>query len=102
VLRTPALAELVDRIMIWTDRMMGDDDMLRRSIRKFVTPQWHACGTARMGHADDTEAVVDQRLRVHGMDGLRVVDASVMPSIPSAPMNLTCIMLGERAATWMS
>ena len=50
----------------------------------------------------DSGAVVDQRLRVHGVGGLHVVDASVMPAIPSAPPNLTCLALAERAAAWMA
>lgn len=45
--------------------------------------------------------MVDPELRVHGLDGLRVVDASVMPNIVRANTNLTCIMIGERAAEWM-
>jgi choline dehydrogenase len=46
-------------------------------------------------------AVVDERCRVHGIDNLRVVDASVMPNLPRANTNLTCIMIGERVADWM-
>jgi choline dehydrogenase len=46
-------------------------------------------------------AVVDQQSRVRGVDGLRVVDASIMPGIPRANTNLTCIMIGERVADWM-
>jgi hypothetical protein len=49
-----------------------------------------------MGPKSDPEAVVDQSFRVHGVEGLRVVDASVMPNIVRANTNLTCIMLGER------
>jgi choline dehydrogenase len=51
-----------------------------------------------MGPADDPQAVVDQYGRVHGVAGLRVVDASIMPTIPRANTNLTCIMIGERIA----
>jgi choline dehydrogenase len=54
-----------------------------------------------MGPDSDKEAVVDQYCRVRGVDGLRVVDASVMPNIVRANTNLTCIMIGERAAEWM-
>jgi len=55
-----------------------------------------------MGPDSDKEAVVDQYCRVRGLDGLRVVDASVMPNIVRANTNLTCIMIDERAAEWMS
>jgi choline dehydrogenase len=54
-----------------------------------------------MGPSSDPEAVVDERCRVHGLGGLRVVDASIMPTIVRANTNLTCIMIGERVADWM-
>jgi choline dehydrogenase-like flavoprotein len=101
VVRSTPFAELVDRVVIWTDRMVSDDTMLGKSIERFVAPQWHPVGTARMGPATDNLAVVDQHCRVHGVDGLWVADASVMPTIPRAPTNLSCIMLGERAAEWV-
>ena len=56
---------------------------------------------AKMGPDSDKEAVVDQYCRVRGVEGLRVVDASVMPNIVRANTNLTCIMIGERVADWM-
>lgn len=101
LLRSSPFAELVERVLVWTDRLVDDDRMLRRAIPKFVSPMWHPAGTARMGPATDDMAVVDQHCRVHLMRALRVVDASVMPSIPSAPTNLSCIMLAERVAEWM-
>jgi choline dehydrogenase-like flavoprotein len=57
--------------------------------------------TARIGPAGDAGAVVDQYCRVHGVAGLHVADASVMPTIPRANTNLTCIMIGERVAGWL-
>ncbi|MGE0310779.1 MAG: GMC family oxidoreductase [Lautropia sp.] len=60
---------------------------------------WHTVGTCRMGAAADS--VVDERLRVHGVVGLRVVDASVMPSIPSSNTNAAAIMIGERGADFV-
>ena len=54
-----------------------------------------------MGPDGDPGAVVDQRCRVRGVEGLRVVDASIMPNISRANTNLTCIMIGERVADWM-
>jgi choline dehydrogenase len=72
-------------------------DYVRRTVRHYV----HPVGTARMGPVGDAGAVVDQYGRVHGVEGLRVVDASIMPNIPRANTNLTCIMIGERMAGWM-
>ncbi|WP_167368052.1 GMC family oxidoreductase [Streptomyces agglomeratus] len=100
VVRGSHFADLVERVFLWTDRMMEDDAMLRGAVPRFVCPSWHPAGTARMGPASDRTAVVDERFGVHGVTGLRVVDASVMPEIASAPTNLTCVMLGERAASW--
>ncbi len=59
---------------------------------------YHLNGTARMGPASDPMAVVDARLKVHGIDGLRVVDSSVMPSIPSANICAATMMIANRAA----
>lgn len=102
VLRSAPFAPLVERVAIWTDRIIGDDTALRRAVKGFVAPAWNPAGTARMGPDTDATAVVDQHCRIHGVDGLRAVDASVMPTIPSAPTNLTCVMLAERVAGWMA
>jgi choline dehydrogenase-like flavoprotein len=61
-----------------------------------LTTTWHPAGTCKMGR--DPLAVVDPQLRVHGVDGLRVADASIMPELPSANINAACIMIGERCA----
>lgn len=60
---------------------------------------WHPAGTCAMGSAEATASVVTPDCRVIGIDGLRVVDASIMPTLPRANPNLTCIMLAEHAAT---
>ena len=65
------------------------------------TTIFHPVGTAKMGPASDPNAVVDARLRVHGVRGLRVVDASVMPTITSGNTNSPTLMIAERAAEWM-
>ncbi|GIF77444.1 GMC family oxidoreductase [Asanoa siamensis] len=71
------------------------DDGLRAYARDFTSTYFHPSGTCRMG--TDTDAVVDLNLRVRGVDGLRVVDASVMPSIPAANLNATVLAIAERA-----
>jgi choline dehydrogenase len=65
------------------------------------TTIFHPVGTAKMGPARDPMAVVDARLRVHGVQGLRVVDASVMPTITSGNTNSPTLMIAERAAAWI-
>ena len=72
------------------------DDEWRAFIRETAIGVYHPAGTCRMGH--DRDAVVDDRLRVHGVDGLYVVDASIMPFVVSANLNGNCIMIGEKAS----
>lgn len=78
---------------------LGDDDKLDDIIRGHMIGGWHPCGTCKMGRAADAMAVVDPRgARVHGVRGLRVIDASLMPSIPRANTNIPVIMLAEKMA----
>jgi len=67
-------------------------------LRAEVSGDYHPVGTCAIGHVSDSAAVVDAKLRVIGVRGLRVADASIMPVIPNANTNSTCIMIGERAA----
>jgi choline dehydrogenase len=76
----------------------GDREVLEGYIKTTVGGWYHACGTCRMGRDPDNGDVVDARLQVHGVDALHVVDASVMPTVPRAPTNLSSIAIGERAA----
>jgi choline dehydrogenase len=73
-----------------------DDEALRAHVAKTTFAIYHPVGTCRMG--EDDAAVVDAELRVNGVDGLRVVDASVMPSVPRGNTNAPTIALAERAA----
>jgi choline dehydrogenase len=72
-----------------------------RYVQRTVSHYVHPVGTARMGPLGDSGAVVDQYGNVYGLERLRVADASIMPNIPRANTNLTCIMIGERVAEWM-
>jgi choline dehydrogenase len=73
-----------------------DEDSLRRFIRDTVGTYFHPAGTCAMGDTD--QSVVDVKLRVHGISGLRVADASVMPSLPSNNPMATVYGIAERAA----
>jgi choline dehydrogenase len=77
---------------------MDDDRDLERDIRARADTQYHPVGTCKMGPESDPLAVVDDRLRVRGIDGLRVADASIMPTLIGGNTNAPSIMIGEKAA----
>ncbi len=78
---------------------VGDDDAsLAKAAGDIGTTIFHPVGTAKMGTANDATAVVDERLRFHGIGGLRVADASVMPTITSGNTNTPTAMIAEKAA----
>ena len=93
---SPALAAWRDQEAL-PGSDMRDERELRDYLRHDAGPYWHAVGTCRIG--TDPAAVVDPQLRVHGIDGLRVADASAMPSIPGANTNATVLAIAERAAS---
>jgi len=78
---------------------VGDDDAaLAKAAGDIGTTIFHPVGTAKMGVAGDPLAVVDERLRFHGIAGLRVADASVMPTITSGNTNTPTAMIAEKAS----
>jgi choline dehydrogenase len=95
------IARMTESILSPTAEVVADDEALHQLLHERVTHLVHPVGTCKMGPASDRMAVVDAEGRVHGMDGLRVVDASIMPNIPRANTNLTAIMIGERVAAMM-
>ena len=86
-----------DRAEAPGDDIQSDDELLDFA-RQRGTTAFHLMGTCRMGPATDPSTVVDDELRVHGMKGLRVADASIMPMMPSSNTNAPTIMIGEKAA----
>jgi 4-pyridoxate dehydrogenase len=91
----PALDALRGSEISPRSQIQSDAD-IDAHIRKTLTTVAHPIGTCRMGTG--REAVVDPELRVHGIDGLRVIDASVMPDLISAHINATVLMIAEKAA----
>ena len=84
-----------------TDEDLASDGALDRWLLANVGTQHHSSGTCKMGPESDPMAVVDQYCHLRGLDGLRVVDASVMPDVVRANTNATVIMIAERVADWM-
>ncbi|MFL6145024.1 MAG: GMC family oxidoreductase [Labedaea sp.] len=96
--QSPTIRDLADRVVLLNDSIMDSDDAIRDYVTATIDPAYNPVGTARMGPAGDPMSVVDQRCAVHGVDGLHVADASVMPTMVRANINLSVIMIGERVA----
>ncbi|QOZ28852.1 GMC family oxidoreductase [Bradyrhizobium sp. CCBAU 51753] len=95
LMETPALRALQQKD-VFTAHVRTDDD-IRAILRERVDTVYHPVGTCRMGVSDPL-AVVDPKLRVHGLEALRVVDASIMPTLIGGNTNAPTIMIGEKAA----
>jgi 5-(hydroxymethyl)furfural/furfural oxidase len=92
---------MIDRFIVegfTFDQVMGDEEALEAFVRKAAIGVWHASCTCRMGRGDDPMAVVDTQGRVKGIQGLRVVDASIFPVVPCANTNFPTLMAAEKIA----
>lgn len=78
--------------------LAADEELLESHLRQRVAGNWHACGSCRMGDPADPMAVADARGRVIGIEGLRVCDASLMPTVPCANINVPVMMMAEKIA----
>lgn len=94
----PALAPFRGQELAPGSRTADDEAQLEAYIRGTATTTYHPVGTCKMGPASDPMAVVDPQLRVHGLPGLRVADASIMPTIVSGNTAAAAMMIGDRAA----
>jgi len=95
LLHAPALAPYFVGEILPGAGVVGDDELLDYA-RQYGSTVFHATCTCKMG--SDAMAVVDAQLRVHGIEGLRVADASIMPTLTSGNTNAPSIMIGEKAA----
>ncbi len=100
VATTEPLAGLMKREFRPGPEVRTDDEILH-FCREYGATIFHPSGTAKMGPASDPLSVVDHRLRVHGVAGLRVVDCSVMPTLVSGNTNVPVVMMAERAAEFV-
>lgn len=100
VLRGEAFQEIVEQIFIDEHgtpvEALEDEEYFDRWLMHYVGDYFHAVGTARMGNADDEMAVVDDQGRVHGLSGIAIWDASILPEVPSANTHLPVAMIAER------
>ncbi len=95
------LSDMIDSV-VFPDPARGfDAASLDTLVRKFSASGYHPSGTVKMGPKEDPGAVVDQFGCCHTIDNLVVADASIMPFVPRANTNLTCIMIGEKIGDWL-
>src|SRR6185369_15075445 len=97
LISSPPLQKYYEREEFPGIQAQSDDDLMTAAKQRGTTT-FHLMGTCRMAPDSDPTAVVDDQLRVRGLEGLRVVDASIMPTMPSANLNASVLMIAEKAA----
>ena len=101
IVEQPSLARIVTRRALPEPGVEKDPQALRDYVRSVAKTVFHPSGTARMGRADDPMAVVTEDLKVRGVEGLRIADASIMPTLVSGNTNAPTMMIGERASRFI-
>ncbi len=96
IMASPQFDRYRGEMLIEYDR--DDPGQIEETLREHADTEYHPCGTAKMGPDDDPMAVVDARLRVRGIEGMRVADASVMPCVTSNNIHAPVLMIGEKCA----
>ena len=96
-----SFSDIIERRVDPTDADLESNDSLDEWIKREVTTSQHISCTCKMGPSSDATAVVDQYGNVHGIDGLKVADASIMPDCIRANTNVTTMMIGERVAEFL-
>ena len=101
LLEHESFGPIVERVIEPSEEALASDEALDQWLLKTVFNTTHASGTCKMGPSSDPMAVVDQHLNIHGLENIKVADASVMPNVIRANTNCTTIMIGERCAEWV-
>ena len=95
VIKTKPLSDIILEEVL-PGKNVNDDNSLINYCKKMIKTNWHPVGTCKMGN--DETSVVDNNLRVRGISGLRVIDASIMPTLVGGNTNAPSIMIGEKAS----
>ena len=101
LLKDQSYSDIIEERTAPTDADLASDQTLDDWLLRTVSSSFHISGTCKMGNASDRESVVDQHLKVRGIENLRIVDASVMPDVVRANTNVTTMMIAERAADFI-
>lgn len=101
LMQAAPLADLIAEVSVPELKRSLDPTQLEAHCRKLAGSSFHPCGTVRMGPREDPASVVDARGRCHSVDNLVVADASILPTVPRAPTQLTAILVGEQIGEWL-
>jgi len=99
IIRQPSMTSIIEQELLPSSQEEVSDEVLIEHIRKYAKTVYHPAGTCKMGTGED--AVVDPKLRVYGIKGLRICDASIMPNLVSGNTNAPTIMIAERCADFI-